>query len=206
MNHIFFVILILVRIIAKNFYFKNTQKIMKKAIMAFAAIVALSFSQANAQIQIGASGGINKILGDAGEFYKMGFGGGLDARYFINPKLAVGLNFSYLMHGWDVEGADASFNLMPISLTGSYFFSEEGFKPYAGLGLGMYMNSVSGGGESESGDSKIGFAPMAGFQYMFNDNLGLDVNLKYHYIMTEEEATTAFGANVGLVYNIGGKK
>jgi outer membrane protein W len=95
---------------------------------------------------------------------------------------------------------------MPISLTGSYFFSEEGFKPYAGLGLGMYMNSFSGGGESESGDSKIGFAPMAGFQYMFNDNLGLDVNLKYHYIMTEEEATTAFGANVGLVYNIGGKK
>ncbi len=181
---------------------------MKKVILAFAAIVALSFSEASAQIQIGGSVGINKLLGDGGEGWKMGLGGGLDGKYFINPNLALGLNISYLMHTAEAS-SDFQLNLTPVLLTGNYFFAEGGFRPYAGLGLGMYMikTKISFFGISaESSDSKIGFAPNAGFQYMFNDNLGLDVNLKYHYIMTEGEATTAFGANVGLVYNIGGKK
>ncbi len=186
---------------------------MKKVILAFAAIVALSFSQANAQIQIGAFGTYNKLLGDAGTDAPAGFGGGLEGKYFINPSLALGASFGFIRHSETEAGITLSTTIMPILLTGNYFFTENGFRPYAGLGLGLYMLTFKSSGsvlgiplEFETSESKTGFAPNAGFQYMFNDNLGLDVNLKYHYIMTEGEATTAFGANVGLVYNIGGKK
>ncbi len=44
---------------------------------------------------LSAEGGIAKITGDIGDFFKMGFGGGLAAEYFIVDNLSLGGSFQY---------------------------------------------------------------------------------------------------------------
>jgi len=192
---------------------------MKKIFLAAAVFCGFAVASSQAQIQVGAHGIYNKLLGDAGEDAPAGFGGGVQARYFVSPKFAVGLGVDYIAHSDEEEffgvTVKSTATIMPITLNASYFFTEEGFRPYAGLNLGMYSlgGSVEVAGEKEDAETqtKFGLAPMVGAQYMFNEMVGLDLNVRYHYIMNKDEDagvadnTTAFGVNLGLVFNFGGK-
>lgn len=44
---------------------------------------------------LSAKGGIAKFTGDMGDLYKMGFGGGIGAEYFVIDNLSVGGSFQY---------------------------------------------------------------------------------------------------------------
>ena len=88
---------------------------------------------------------------------------------------------------------------MPITALFEYSFSDNDFSPYAGADIGIYRFGFSGGGES-SANGYFGLAPVVGFNYNLSDKLLLNANLKYHYIMTEGESTSAFGVNAGVCY------
>ena len=47
------------------------------------------------RLALSAKGGIAKFTGDIGDFYKMGFGGGIGAEYFVIDNLSVGGSFQY---------------------------------------------------------------------------------------------------------------
>ena len=181
---------------------------MKKVLLAL-AVVMFAFS-VNAQVKIGVSGGIALPMGDFGTAYKMSFGGGVTAKKMLGDKMAIGLGLSYIMLSPTDEmkaaygGADVTTSYMPINASFTYYFATEGFKPYAGIDLGYYMFRSSYGGLTVS-TSDIGFAPTVGFEYGFSDKMALDVNAKYHYIMTEGSASSMVGVNVGLVFALGGK-
>jgi outer membrane protein W len=191
--------------------------IKKIALFAVAALLAVG---ASAQIKVNVSGGLFKPTGDFGDVAKMGFGGNVGGKYMLNEKMAVGASVGYYVASGSDDVIDlykflsgsndvkVNFTIIPIVGNFSYYFMTDGFKPYAGLDLGFY--SAKGKLEIDGtdytkeagleGETKLGLAPVVGFEYAFSDKLALDVNAKYNYIMTEEDATTAFGLNVGVVF------
>lgn len=173
---------------------------MIKKITLFVAVALIAIS-ASAQIKINAGLNLLSPMGDFGDAFKMSYGFNVGGKYMLNDKMAVGANLAYIMLQPETKVSGVTYSLMPIAANFTYYFGTEGFKPYAGIDLGYYTNKVSGGGISIS-TSDLGFAPTVGFEYGLSDKLGLDVNAKYHYIMTEGDASSAFGINVGIYYNL----
>ncbi len=166
------------------------------------AVVALSLfvgNAVNAQIKVGANFGLQLPLGTFGDGADMGIGGNITGEYMITENIGAGLGFGYYSFGY--KGVDESATVMPITASGSYYFLTEGFKPYAGVELGAYMLGSSF--EGASTETYFGFAPVVGAQYDLTESFGLNANLKYNYILSEGDATSTFGINVGVVYTFG---
>ena len=174
---------------------------MKKILLV--AAMLLIFGIAQAQINVGATIGVQIPTGNFGDGYKTGFGINAVGKYMLNENMAVGLNLGYSRFGTGVT--DFSSSMIPITGLFEYHFGTENIKPYIGADLGLYdyMVKIKFLGESSS-DSKIffGFAPTAGVLYGLNDNLSLCANLKYNYVTSEGDAATWLGINVGVVYKI----
>jgi len=195
-----------------------------KKVFKFLVVAALSLfigGVANAQIKLGVSPGIQIPVGDFGDFYKLGFGGGINGEYLVTENIGVGLNVGYYTFkgkefglGFDLDlgdyfemDFDMSFgaeriNIIPITLNGKYYFTTEGFQPYGGVDAGLYMLNSSFGGASNT-DMYFGVAPVLGFQYGFTDALALDLNAKYNLIFSEGSTTSTLGFNVGIVFAFG---
>ena len=173
--------------------------------IAVLAALALFTVGAGAQIKVGANAAIGIPMGDLGDVYSTGFGGGISGKYMINDNMAAGASFNYISLGSDNDAME--YSIMPIVANFSYYFGTEGFKPYAGLDLGVFMSKykIDLGflGSSETSTSDLGFAPVIGCEYAFTDAIALDANLKYNYIMTEGDASTLLGINIGIIYSIG---
>jgi len=160
--------------------------------------------------------------------YKIGFGGGLNAKYMVNKNIGVGLGAGYYTFGaksehlnelknelidengvGNIDNIKDNFAIIPIVGKFSYYFGQNAFKPYVGVDLGLYMlreslNAESDGqsGSNSSSTNKFGFAPVIGFEYALSNNLGLDVNVKYHEIFSDgSNGISSLGVNVGLVYS-----
>ena len=200
---------------------------MKKLVRlsAIAALFLFSSLAANAQIKVGINGGVQLPMGKFSDYSKTGFGGGISGKYMLNPNMGVGLNVGfYSFDGKELgDGVLLSSKLkstiIPITANYTYYFGEGTLKPYVGVDLGLSMvkakSTVSALGFSSSSDStvtKFCFAPVVGAEYSLNENLALDLNVKYNCILdgaadiksTESKTAmaTTLGINLGLVYTI----
>ena len=187
-----------------------------RRISKFLAVAALSLligGVANAQVSIGIAPGIQIPMGDFGKGSNLGFGGGVSGEYAITENIGVGLNVGFFTFGAKdlEEGASGSTSIIPIALTGKYYFITEGFKPYGGVNVGFNMVGFHAKFEGVSISTTKGYmgvAPVLGCQYAFSDALALDVNAKYNLIFGKKEelgTVGTIGFNVGIVYSFGGK-
>jgi hypothetical protein len=141
---------------------------MKKFVLTFGFIFLsiLLVSTSQAQITIGATGGLMFPLGDFGQKtalvtapqgnniyfydgalsnfgYGLGIGGGLSVKFFLKENIATGINynaFHFQMNNKPSNGGVLTTEtLMPITVFGEYYFSAEKIKPYAGIELGALM-------------------------------------------------------------------
>jgi hypothetical protein len=116
---------------------------MKKIWIIASALLIISVftSVSYAQFNVGAKIGPGMPVGSFGQKYNMGFGGIVNASYSINDKMQIGFNAGfYYFKGSEFDKlTDPSANIMPIFLDYKYFFNTEGFLPYAGLGIGMFL-------------------------------------------------------------------
>ena len=177
----------------------KNQRNMKKLMTIFGAVLfaSLLFSnEAKAKVSVGANLGMFKSFTE-GSDAQLGFN--LNGKYSINDKIRVGGNLGYYFKSYDFFGSKLRSFTMPITALFEYSFSDNDFSPYAGADIGIYRFGFSGGGES-SANGYFGLAPVVGFNYNLSDKLLLNANLKYHYIMTEGESTSAFGVNAGVCY------
>ena len=183
---------------------------MKKLILTL-SIVAAS-AAAYAQIGIGISGGMNVPMGDFGDKdkggFKSGFGVGIHGTYALNDNMKVGLNTGYFSYTNAVIDV-VTFRIIPIEATFQYYFADDGFKPYAGLGLGMYLGQAAVDGKTDNIDAqnKFGINPHVGAAYAINDNLDVFGQLGYNMIFAKDDATGAVDLNslkinIGVMYNI----
>jgi len=169
----------------------------------------------NAKFKLGLNGGLlypmEKVEGTKTYLY---FGGVISGEYLATPNIGLGINAGY--YGYevkikkeDVVVAKVTPSLIPINLTGKYYFLTKSIQPYAGVEVGYYTirdkeEYPDYPEENVSGSvSKFGLAPIVGFQFKLSNTLALDVNAKYNIIFGEGGSAKLLGLNVGIVYAFG---
>ncbi|MCL2098792.1 MAG: outer membrane beta-barrel protein [Bacteroidales bacterium] len=143
---------------------------MKKLIILF-AVVALTISATNAQdfkpFRVDLGGGYALPFTNP---YKGGFGFYLEPKYEVQPQLAIGLRLEALFFGGsDVEGQSAGIKLSSgYMATGDYYLNNESFRPFVGLGLGIFRTgAIEINSSALEGSSGTNFSAMAraGFDF-----------------------------------------
>ena len=169
---------------------------MKKIVLSLATVLLFAMGS-NAQKQVG--GGLGML--------RLSLGSGTDAtnllglhafgKYNVNDNVRIGANLGYYSKSED----GLSFFSMPISGLVEYTKNSGKLTPYGGIEVGLNSMGFRYKGESES-EGFLFFAPVAGIEFELTKQLNGLVNAKYNYIMTEGEATTGIGFNVGVAYNL----
>jgi hypothetical protein len=140
----------------------------------------------------------------------------LEPGYRVNDALIVGLRMesAVVVRGFSEDIGSADLDIAGIgsyTLNGQYYFSNEGFRPFAGLGFGMYSLAAvkfDDGGATETAvqsESKFGFYPRVGF-----DARHFTLQIEYNLIPATEYAGGEFknsylGIKVGGFFG-GGRK
>ncbi|MBK7712184.1 MAG: outer membrane beta-barrel protein [Bacteroidales bacterium] len=186
---------------------------MKKTLFLIVLFVGLIVSNVQAQLNFGATVGLQLPTGDMGDVLKTGFGLDLLGKYMVNDNLAVGVDvgwsrFGIDMSGYDLSGVDAkgSGSYVPITALLEYHFGTGKVRPFLGANVGLYTAkvkvTVQGMSVSDS-QTNFGFAPVGGIEYDIQDNLAFTANLKYNYILTGDDVNDAYiGINVGIIYKL----
>lgn len=107
-----------------------------------------------------------------GEGSKGGICFAVEPGYRLNDQIIVGLRMesAVIVRGYSESVDDAELDIAGIgsyTLNGQYYFSNEGFRPFVGLGFGIYsLAAVKIDGvddEIAASESKFGFYPRLGF-------------------------------------------
>ncbi|MBU1365370.1 MAG: outer membrane beta-barrel protein [Gammaproteobacteria bacterium] len=126
----------------------------------------------------------------------------IDLSYFFTKNIAAELVLTY-PQTVDITMAGANIGkikALPPSLLVQYHFTDLGaFKPYVGLGVNYTLffsrdNILNGAASVDR--SSVGLAGQVGFDYMFNKNWGLNVDVKYIQMETD---VTLNGAKIGTL-------
>jgi hypothetical protein len=141
----------------------------------------------------------------------------LEPGYRVMDALIVGLRMesAVVVRGFSEDIGANDLDIAGIgsyTLNGQYYFSNEGFRPFAGLGFGMYSLAAikydDGSGTTETAvqsESKFGFYPRVGF-----DSRHFTMQIEYNLIPATEYAGGEFknsylGIKVGGFFG-GGRK
>lgn len=93
----------------------------------------------------------------------------LEPGYRINDQILVGLRIESAVMAKTVGTQEASAKATgSYTINGQYYFSNNKFRPFAGLGVGLFANAdveVSGSSGSASAGNGIGFYPRVGFDF-----------------------------------------
>lgn len=175
-------------------------------LLVFTAASVLVFGQDYNPVKVGLGLGYAR---PGGEGSKGGFLMYLEPAYRVNDQIAVGLRLeAALMARVAVvanstsgsASADVSANAS-YTLNGQYYFGASSFRPFAGLGFGLYSlasvsASVSSSGtgsatEEVAAANKIGFYPRVGF-----DVGHFSMNLEYN-VIPKTTATVVVASGTG---------
>jgi hypothetical protein len=171
---------------------------MKKVLVLIFAFLCIIVFNAQAQIDVGATIGLQIPTGSFGDGVKTGFGFNLVGKYNLNSNIALGLNLGDQFFGIKDDG---SFSVVPITGLFEYHFGTGKLKPYLGADLGLYIETAKEG-SFKSTKTYFGFAPVGGILYGINEKLSFCANLKFTDVLSEGESTTWFGINAGIIYKI----
>jgi outer membrane protein W len=172
---------------------KKTKNYIK--LFVFAAIMIAS-TNVNAQISVSANLG---LLSNTAAESEGTLGLNLEVKYDISDALRVGASAGYYSKSDELNGIKVSSNTMPICGLVEYSFSDGKVSPYAGANFGLYSFGARVDGVSVS-SGYFGLAPVVGANYSLSDNLAINANAKYHYVMTEGEASSLYSINVGVSF------
>ncbi|MCX2745136.1 hypothetical protein OO013_14750 [Mangrovivirga sp. M17] len=162
---------------------------MKKLLFAIAALVFINVAS-NAQEFKPFSVGIDFGYGiPTGETLQGGIIFAVEPAYKFSDQVEASLKYEgALLAGVSADGTTADVSAIGSWLVGGkYYFNTNDFRPYGGLGLGIYnigtatITDSSTGDDVVAGGTKFGFAPRVGFQYKhirlgaeYNTVLGVD--------------------------------
>ncbi len=149
---------------------------MKKLLLIVLLFIAVSAAKAQEFKPFQLHFGLGYAIPEGGGGVLIGF----EPAYRINDAIALGLRWEFAGMAKAVGDAEAdlSFN-SSWTVNGKYYFSNGSFRPYAGLGLGVYsIAAVSFGDDSGEvgGGSKFGFYPRIGFD-LGHFNINIDYNI-----------------------------
>jgi hypothetical protein len=147
-----------------------------KKITTVLVVILLAAVAVNAQefkkFRVGVGGG---YAVPGGEGAKGGVCFYLEPGYRVSDQLIVGLRMesAVIVRGFSEDIGTVDLDIAGIgsyTVNGQYYFSDEGFRPFAGFGLGLYSLAAvkfdvdgGGSGEAAAAESKFGFYPRLGF-------------------------------------------
>jgi hypothetical protein len=193
---------------------------MKRILLLLAICFSAGLVQAQG-ITLGIDGGYGIPQGDFGDAYSGGGGAELRARVYPMDKLHIGVNAGYFVYpaATTVSGAllsaDGNYSVIPITAGVEYYFFDKIVKPYAGLDVGLYLNSFKSTVEvlgtkstATTSESYFGLAPNAGVMFGLSPITNLNVGIKYPTIFgknaqDETETQSFLMFQVGLHFKIG---
>jgi len=177
---------------------------MKKFFLVPLFVLALSLS-ANSQ-------DFKPFRLDAGAGYGIpfpeGLNGGLlfyvEPKYEIAPQISVGIRWEGSLFGGAEEGVSIKLSAGYMA-TGDYYFNNESFRPFVGIGAGVFAvggMDIEEEGETIKGEGATNFAAMArvGFDYSH-----FRLTASYNHAFTEGKAFNFIALTVGF-YIGGGKR
>ena len=143
----------------------------------------------------------------------------IDLRKFFSHNASIGFLVGWsafeeetnktlsTIHG-DVSGEQSRLiNSFPVMITTDYYFGEgREFRPFIGIGVGMYyfyhqLEQVEQ--NLESSKWHFGIAPEAGFAYLL-ESIYAFVNVRYNYVFSAENEFTKISTSQSyLTFNIG---
>ncbi|HEV8514783.1 MAG TPA: OmpW family outer membrane protein [Cyclobacteriaceae bacterium] len=160
---------------------------MKKIIYALALsllVTSIGYAQDYHKFRVGLGIG---YAGASGYGSSGGILATIEPSYRVQDNLSVGLRLesAAITRGYSVSSS-TSYDISvaavgSYTVNGQYYFKSDGFRPFAGVGLGMYTlaavdyNSGTTTGSVEAG-SKFGFYPRVGFDFR-HFTMSADYNL-----------------------------
>lgn len=169
-----------------------------------AVLMIAGTQQASAQISLGLNAGMLSTTGNSPNNVNYpGFT--ISGKYGINDNIRAGLSISTFskkttyVAGPFTPGYTVTSRISPITLTGEYLFLTDAFRPYAGLNIGLYTNRVNVNPGSNSSETGVGIAPVIGADYKFNENLFVNLNIRYHLVF-ENPTSKLFSSEIGIGY------
>lgn len=134
----------------------------------------------------------------------------IDFSYFLSKNIAAELILGTTEHDISLQGSPAlnqdrglgSVKLLPPTLTLQYHFNPEGdFRPYAGAGLNytiFYGEKIGDLATSMEYKNNFGYAVQVGFDYMIDDKIGFNFDIKKIYLSTDVKVNNSVDAKVDL--------
>lgn len=188
--------------------------VMKKTLLATVFLTVFAALSGHAQISFDAAISYDQPTGDFGDAYDPGFGIGGDIFYMLPsiPNLGVGGRLAWNRFGVSDEMKDAWFwedgneSIIEILPSVRYSFTppESQFGFFGQAGIGMYYSSCSGdivgGGSEDDSSTDFGFCIGGGATGKFTDTLSFMIMPMYHIISTEDNSTTYFSLNFGVLF------
>ncbi|GAB5558249.1 MAG: hypothetical protein SchgKO_24620 [Schleiferiaceae bacterium] len=160
------------------------------------SLFALGTTVSAQKIDLGVGGVFALPMGDFADATEMGYGGNISVNYFIMPNLSAGIEVGGIFFQEKSEGGVSNlFTSFPIQAVGKYYFMDNAFKPYGGLGLGYFLmqNEVRysddlqalGLTNQTTDQAGFGISPRLGFDYAFNKWVALNFEVNYNLLFNE---------------------
>lgn len=168
-------------------------------------IIAVGFLlTSQAQTHLGLNTIYSKPLGEFGKEAVHGYGGNVNAKFYVGPRVTLGLSTGYL--GYSTDKSRVGYNILQFTLESEFYFREQGFRPYLAFSGGMLMLSrkekYTLGTKSKS-EVYFSFSPMAGVLFDVSRSTALRFNMQYFLFFVENETWYAFTPSLGIYYKIG---
>jgi len=133
----------------------------------------------------------------------------IDFTRFFSPNIAAELIVATTQHDISLNGSVVgdkaglgSVKLLPPTLTLQYHANPTGtFRPYVGAGLNytfFYGAKTGGAATSLKYQDHLGYALQAGFDYMINERVGINFDVKKIFLKTNVQVNNAYTAQVRL--------
>src|SRR5690554_3779729 len=100
-------------------------------------IVAGFLFTLQAQTHLGISAIYSKPMGEFGKEATQGYGGNVNAKFFVGPRVTLGLSTGYIKYG-TIESR-VGYNILPLSLESDFYFREQGLRPYLAFSGGLLL-------------------------------------------------------------------
>jgi outer membrane protein W len=185
---------------------------MKKILTILVVLFALSFTYSQS---VSVQAGVDLPMGSFGDFYDMGFGGGVTYVHSLSPELSLTGSVGYHTFSKEFSEPDPAgtivskntFSTIPIMAGVGYALGTGEFVPYIHGAVGLHLMTFDSEetqagvtASSSTSESKFGFVPSAGFLYYFAPTTALNVNAGYNMIFTEGETTNYLGILAGVMF------
>lgn len=176
-----------------------------KIFSCFLLIILVGFSRfGKAQSHLGLNAIYSKPFGALGKEVSNGFGGNVNTKFFVGPRVTLGLAGGYLHYG--TNSSNVSYNVLPLTLESELYFRDKGFRPYIAFSGGILILSRKERfdyGSTSRSEGYFTFSPMAGVLYDISKSAALRLNMQYFLFFVETETWSAFTPSLGIYYKIG---